>query len=70
MLNNILLPIEQIGREFDYKLLLASMCSEDDLIFIGQHDYLYFISKFMTMPGQTIFNPADAKEIFSEEELN
>jgi surface carbohydrate biosynthesis protein len=48
MLNNILLPIEQIGREFDYKLLLASMCSEDDLIFIGQHDYLYFISKFMT----------------------
>ena len=48
MKNNILLPIEQIGREFDYKLVLAAMCPENDVIYIGQHDYLYSISKFMS----------------------
>ena len=48
MKNNILLPIEIITREIDYKLILAAMCSDGDSVYVGQHDYLYLASKFMT----------------------
>ena len=43
---NILLPIEGLVRELDYKLLMAAKClSKNTRIFIGQHDYLYEVSK-------------------------
>lgn len=45
---NILFPIESIGRELDYKLLLASMfLTNSRQVLIGQHDYLFNISKYM-----------------------
>ncbi len=45
----ILFPIESIARELDYKLMLASMySSKENMIFIGQHDYIYEMSKFIT----------------------
>lgn len=38
---NILLPIETINREIDFKIMLASILSGNDhKIFIGQHDFL------------------------------
>ncbi|MCP2043678.1 surface carbohydrate biosynthesis protein [Pontibacter sp. HSC-36F09] len=38
---NILLPIETINREIDFKIVLASiLASNDHNIFIGQHDFL------------------------------
>ena len=48
MLSNILLPIEIENRELDYKLLLAAFFSEKNTVYLGQHDYLYSVSKFMT----------------------
>lgn len=49
MKKNILFPIETSTRELDYKLLLAGMfVNKDKNIYIGQHDYLYSISKYMT----------------------
>jgi surface carbohydrate biosynthesis protein len=48
MKKNVLFPIETITRELDYKLLLAGMfVNKDKNIYIGQHDYLYSISKYM-----------------------
>jgi surface carbohydrate biosynthesis protein len=48
MKKNILFPIETIGRELDFKLLLAGMyVSKEKNIYIGQHDYLYSLSKYM-----------------------
>ena len=58
MINNILFPIESISREIDYKLVLAAMCSDEDVVYIAQHDYLYYISKFMsggTYLGKNLF---------------
>ena len=58
MINNILFPIESISREIDYKLILATMCSDEDVVYIAQHDYLYYISKFMsggTYLGKNLF---------------
>ena len=44
----ILLPIENIAREFDYKLILSSYLLERDYeIIIAQHDLLFSISKFI-----------------------
>lgn len=38
---NILLPIETINREIDYKLVLAALLAKNGhKIYIGQHDYL------------------------------
>lgn len=38
---NILLPIETINREIDFKLVLASLLSDkSNCIYIGQHDFL------------------------------
>jgi len=48
MRSNILLPIEIENRELDYKLLLAVFFSEKNTVYLGQHDYLYSVSKFMT----------------------
>ena len=48
MHNNILLPIEIETRELDYKLYLAAFFSEKNTVYLGQHDYLYEVSKFMT----------------------
>jgi len=45
----ILFPIESIVRELDYKLMLASMyANKGNIIFIGQHDYIYEMSKYIT----------------------
>ncbi len=44
----ILLPIENIAREFDYKLILSSYLLDRDYeIIIAQHDLLFLISKFI-----------------------
>ena len=51
-------------------MVLKLSTSENTVIFALVGEDKNFISKFMTMPGQTIFNPADAKEIFSKEELS
>ena len=49
MNNNILFPIETITRELDFKLYLAVLyATKDDKIYIGQHDYLFAISRFLT----------------------
>ena len=38
---NLLLPIETINREIDFKLVLASLlANQSHSIFIGQHDFL------------------------------
>ena len=58
MINNILFPIESISREIDYKLVLAAMCSDEGVVYIAQHDYLYYVSKFMsggTYLGKNLF---------------
>jgi surface carbohydrate biosynthesis protein len=48
MKKNILFPIETISRELDAKLILAGMyASKERNIYIGQHDYLYSLSKYM-----------------------
>ena len=45
----ILLPIEIISREFDYKLILSSYLISDTCeVIIGQHDILFQISQFIT----------------------
>ncbi len=45
---NILFPIEIEKRELDYKLFLACMVAQkNNKIYIGQHDYLYGLSKNM-----------------------
>ena len=37
----IFIPVETIARELDYKIILASkLASEDNLVFLGQHDFL------------------------------
>jgi len=48
MMSNILFAIESISRELDYKLLLACMLlTKDRVVYIGQHDYSFFMSKYM-----------------------
>ena len=45
---NILFPIESIARELDSKLLLAGKYVDPEKkIYIGQHDYLFHVSKCM-----------------------
>lgn len=37
----IFIPVETIARELDYKIVLASnLLSKDNIIFLGQHDFL------------------------------
>jgi len=37
----VFIPVETIARELDYKIILASkLASEDNLVFLGQHDFL------------------------------
>lgn len=66
---NILFPIESIKREFDYKLFLAVMiCSDDTIIYIGQHnviDKLLSKMKIGIYFGKNIF-----KEDFPEVDLS
>ena len=52
----------------DYGFRIKHFKNHSDLCLAGEDKN--FISKFMTLPGQTIFNPADAKKIFSKEEIS
>lgn len=56
---NILLPIETINRELDYKLILGvKLVEKDRVIYIGQHDYLFGLSRFLRSGlylGKTMF---------------
>ena len=58
-------PLKEI---IDFGFKVKYFREHSDLCLAGENKD--FISKFMTMPGQTIFNPADAKKIFSKEELS
>ena len=45
---NILFPIETINRELDFRLLLASMAaSSANRLFIGQHDVIYRLVRYI-----------------------
>ena len=52
----------------DFGFKIKYFREHSDLCLAGEDKN--FISKFMTLPGQTIFKPADANKIFSEEEIN
>jgi surface carbohydrate biosynthesis protein len=56
---NILLPIETIARELDYKIFLAIMILENgEKAYIGQHDILHSLSERMSVGiyvGKNIF---------------
>ena len=42
----IFIPVETIARELDYKIVLANnLLSKDNIIFLGQHDFLDSILK-------------------------
>ena len=67
---NILFPIEIIFREMDYKLILAAMCvSKSSTVYIGQHDYLYYVSKYMTGGLYVGKNSMRRANIFNEENI-
>lgn len=75
---NILLPIETINREIDFKLMLGAMLSgEGYKIFIGQHDFLLSLLprlKTGVYIGKNIFhkksNEEDGKRYYQLKEQN
>ncbi|WP_333666876.1 hypothetical protein [Flavobacterium sp.] len=63
---NILLPIETINRELDYKLILGNLLAKKGVaVYIGQHDFLINVAKHLyggVYLGKTMFKshfPAD-----------
>lgn len=65
---NILLPIETINRELDYKLILANLLAKKEVtVYIGQHDFLINVAKYLyggVYLGKTMFKthfPTDLK---------
>lgn len=57
---NILLPIETINREIDFKIVLAGLlANNDNTIFIGQHDFLNTLGSYFNnglYVGKNIFH--------------
>lgn len=63
---NILFPVETINREIDFRIALAVMlASEDNRIFIGQHDVIHTMTKFMKhgiYVGKSVFPNSAVRE--------
>lgn len=63
---NILLPIETINREIDFKIILGTKLSgQGHKIFIGQHDFLMSLLSFMEgglYIGKNIFHKKASEE--------